>query len=69
MITREAALDDLEKLEKEVSGEESKVIVKVAKILVKMLATIRSNQLLTDEDKVRIKKARETRKPVKTEEQ
>ena len=69
MITREAALDDLEKLEKEVSSEDSKVIVKVAKIIVKILATIRSNQLLTDDDKVRIKAAREARKTVKTEEE
>jgi hypothetical protein len=63
MITREAALDDLEKLEKEATDEASRMLVKVAKVLVKVLATIRSNQLLTDEDKTRIKAARAEKKP------
>jgi hypothetical protein len=63
MITREAALDDLEKLEKEATNEDGRLIVKVAKVIVKVLATIRSNQLLTDEDKKRIKEARANRKP------
>ena len=62
MITREAALDDLQKLEKEATDASSKVIVKVAMIVIKMLATIRSNQLLTDADKIAIQKAREARK-------
>jgi hypothetical protein len=63
MITREAALDDLEKLEAEATDEQSKLIVKVAKVLVKVLATIRSNQLLTDAEKARIKEARANKKP------
>jgi hypothetical protein len=63
MITREAALDDLEQLEKEATDASSKIMVKVAKIIVKVLATIRSNQLLTDEDKARIKTARAEKKP------
>jgi len=62
MITREAALDDLQKLEKEATDASSKVIVKVAMIVIKLLATIRSNQLLTDADKIAIQKAREARK-------
>jgi len=61
MITKEAALDDLEKKEAEVKDEVSKVIIYVAKVIVKMLSTIRSNQLLTDEEKVRIKEARAKR--------
>lgn len=58
MITREAALEDLEKMEKEATDEVSKTFVRVAKILVKVLATIRSNQLLTDTDKARIRETR-----------
>jgi len=63
MITREAALDDLEKLEQETSDPVAKVVVRVAKVIVKMLATIRSNQLLTDAEKIAIQKARAERKP------
>lgn len=61
MITKEAALDDLEKLEAEATDNDGKLIVKVAKVIVKVLATIRSNQLLTEEDKKRIKEARKVR--------
>jgi len=67
MITREAALDDLQKLEKEATDKVSKVIIEVARVIIKMLATIRSNQLLTDADKVAIKKAREARKSKQSE--
>lgn len=61
VITKEAALDDLEKLEAEAKDDVSKVIVRAFKVLVKVLSTIRSNQLLTDEEKVRIKEARAKR--------
>ena len=59
MITKEAALDDLKKID--VSAPVGKVIVEVARILIKLLATIRSNQLLTDDEKKAIKKKREER--------
>jgi hypothetical protein len=62
MITREAALDDLEKLEQETTDSVGKVVVKVAKVIVKILATIRSNQLLTDSEKVAIRQAKVERK-------
>ena len=56
MITKEAALEDLEKID--VNAPVGKVIVEVGKVIVKVLATIRSNQLLTEEDRVRIKEIR-----------
>ena len=54
MITIEGALKDLEAIEKETTDTGSKAIVKALKVVVKMLSTIRSNQLLTDADKQRI---------------
>ena len=59
MITVDAALDDLKKID--VNAPVGKVVVEVARILVKMLSTIRSNQLLTDEDRQAIKSARKAR--------
>jgi hypothetical protein len=59
MITKEAALDDLKKVD--VNAPLGKVIVDVAEILIKVLATIRSNQLLTEEEKVKIREARKAR--------
>jgi chaperonin cofactor prefoldin len=56
MITKEAALDDLEKID--ANAPVGKVIVEVGRILIKILATIRSNQLLTDADKVKIREER-----------
>lgn len=65
MITKEAALDDLEKLD--VNAPMGKVIIEVGKILIKLLATIRSNQLLTEEEKVKIREARKIRDSKKEE--
>jgi hypothetical protein len=65
MITKDAALDDLEKIDV-IALSTNKVIVEVGKVIVKILATIRSNQLLTDEEKIKIRearKARDARKP------
>jgi hypothetical protein len=59
MITKEAAVSDLEKID--VNGPVGKVIVEVGKVIIKVLATIRSNQLLTDEEKVKIREARKLR--------
>ena len=61
MITKEAAMEDLDKIEAEAKDDVSKMFVKVAKVIVKMMATIRSNQLLTDEDKIKIKEAKQKR--------
>ena len=69
MITREAALDDLKKYADEAQDDVSKTIIKVGVVLVKLLTTIRSNQLLTDADKVAIKQAREARKSEPRKEQ
>lgn len=71
MITKEDALEDLEKIEKSATSPLEKVVVQVAKVLVKVLATIRSNQLLTEVEKAEIKarkvaqKAQEVKKEVK----
>ena len=63
MITVEGALKDLEVIETEATDAGAKSVVKALKVVVKFLSTMRSNQLLTEEDKVRIKKAKEERKP------
>ena len=63
MITVEGALKDLEVIEIEATDAGAKSVVKALKVVVKFLSTMRSNQLLTEEDKVRIKKAKEERKP------
>jgi len=59
MITKEAAMDDLKKLDSD--APVGKILIAVAEILIKILTTIRSNQLLTDEEKVKIREARKER--------
>lgn len=63
MITRDAALDDLDKVD--FNAPVSKIIIEVTKILVKILATIRSNQLLTDNEKIKIRESRIVRETKK----
>jgi hypothetical protein len=63
MITKEGALDDLNKIEEEADSTVAKVIVKVAKVIVKVLATMRSNQLLTEKQKEDIQTAKKAQKP------
>jgi hypothetical protein len=58
MITVEGALTDLDKLIVEANDDSTKSILKGVKVLVKFLSTMRSNQLLTDEDKKAIKSSR-----------
>jgi hypothetical protein len=60
MIKVEDALKDLEALEKDATVE-GKVLIKIAKVLIKFLSTMRSNQLLTEEEKVAIGKAKKER--------
>lgn len=60
MITKDAALDDLEKIDVD-KASMGKIIVEVAKILIKILATIRSNQLLTEAEKIKIREERRVR--------
>jgi hypothetical protein len=54
MITIEAVNSDLDKIEKENSTISVKFIVAVVKVVMKFLSTMRSNQLLTEKDKVDI---------------
>jgi len=61
MITVEGALKDLETIEKEANGTDVKAVIKALKVVVKFLSTMRSNQLLTEEEKVNIRKAKEAR--------
>lgn len=65
MITVEGALKDLEVIEIEAKDEGAKSVVKALKVIVKFLSTMRSNQLLTETDKVAIKKAKTEREPRK----
>jgi hypothetical protein len=61
MITVEGALKDLEVIEKEATDSGAKAVVKALKVVVKFLSTMRSNQLLTETDKLDIKKAKAAR--------
>jgi hypothetical protein len=59
MISDKDALSDLEKIEQLAPDSGSKAIIKALQVVVKFLSTMRSNQLLTDEEKVKIKRDRE----------
>ena len=63
MITVEGAIKDLELIEAEATDAGAKTVVKALKVVVKFLSTMRSNQLLTEQDKVGIRKAKAERKP------
>jgi hypothetical protein len=54
-------LVDLQKVETDAKGDVAKLLVGIAQVFVKLLITIRSNQLLTDEEKIAIRQAREKR--------
>jgi len=65
MITIEGALTDIDALIKEAEANGDKVsalILKGEKVLLKLLSTMRSNQLLTEADKKAIADARKKRK-------
>ncbi len=64
-ITKEDALEDLDKIKKEVTNP-IEIIIEVAKVLVRFLATMRSNQLLVDTDKVEIKKRKDMQRSTET---
>ncbi len=61
VITVEGALKDLEAIETEAKDEGAKSVVKALKVVIKFLSTMRSNQLLTEEEKVKIREARKAR--------
>jgi len=63
LITVEGALTDLEVIEKDLTITSDVKIIRALKVVVKFLSTMRSNQLLTEQDKVGIKKAKAERKP------
>jgi len=63
LITVEGALTDLEVIEKDLTITSDVKIIRALKVVVKFLSTMRSNQLLTEQDKVGIRKAKAERKP------
>jgi len=63
MITKEGAFADLEKID--VNAPVGKVLVQIAKVVITILITMRSNQLLTEADKVRIKEEKAARDAAK----
>lgn len=65
MITVEGALSDLEAIEKETDPKVTPdvKVIRALKVVIKFLSTMRSNQLLTDEAKIAIAKAKAERKP------
>jgi len=65
MITAEGADKDLTVIENETKDEGAKAIVKALKVVVKFLSTMRSNQLLTEADKVRIAEDKKKREATK----
>jgi len=62
MITLEAVLSDLEKIEKDDNMSEQKKLFAVVKVIMKFLSTMRSNQLLTEEEKKKIATEKAARK-------
>jgi len=61
MISVEDALKDMEVIEKEATDVGSKAVVKALKVMIKFLSTMRSNQLLTEPEKIEIAKNRKAR--------
>lgn len=55
MITIEAVLGDIEKLEKNESITSEQRLIGIIKVIMKFVSTMRSNQLLTEEEKKEIK--------------
>ena len=65
MITVEAVLSDIEKIEKDENMSEQKKLFAVVKLVMKFLSTMRSNQLLTEEEKKVISEEKAKRKEKK----
>jgi len=66
MITVEGALSDIDKLIEEATQAGDKVsiyLLKAQKVMIKFLSTMRSNQLLTEDDKKRIAVEKAKRAP------
>lgn len=59
MVSKEHSLQDLDKVAETSQGDLGKLLIGIAKVIVTMLVSIRSNQMLTDADKVRIRAERE----------
>ncbi len=59
MITKDGALEDLSKIN--VNAPVGQVLVEVGKIFIKFLATIRTNQTLTEEEKTKIREEKKVR--------
>lgn len=55
MITIDAVNSDLDKIATENDSVSVKFVVAVVKVVMKFLSTMRSNQLLTEEDKKELK--------------
>jgi hypothetical protein len=62
MITLEGALKDMEVEKGKAQDTGSKAIIACLMVVVKMLSTMRSNQLLTENDKAKVQAAKEARK-------
>mgnify|MGYP001252625739 CR=1 FL=1 len=56
MITIEAVNSDIDKIEADSSLSDAQKLVRVIKVVMKFVSTMRSNQLLTEEDKKDLKK-------------
>jgi len=55
MITIEAVLSDIDKIEADGALTDARKLIQVIKVAMKFLSTMRSNQLLTEEDKKELK--------------
>jgi len=61
VIKVDAAMEDLDKIEADVKLSDGAKILRALKVLLKFLSTMRSNQLLTEKDKVTIQESNKKR--------
>ena len=64
MITIEAVLGDIDKLEKNETITSEQRLIGIIKVIMRFVSTMRSNQLLTEEEKkeIKIKKTKRVEK-------
>ncbi len=65
MITIEAVLSDIDKIEADIHLSDTKKMIRVIKVAMKFISTMRSNQLLPESQKIAIQNAKEIRQQKK----
>jgi len=62
MITIEAVNSDIDKISADDKLTETQKLIQIIKVIMKFVSTMRSNQLLTEEDKKELKKRKKEEK-------